>query len=104
MEIRNLLRRLPDMGTTVLVSSHQLAEVQQVCDNLVVLHKGRLIRSGTPDQIVQKHSGRDFTVRLEPSDEAAAIDHFHDQSVAVNSDTTDSVVVTLPSSWVTGWV
>ena len=37
VEIRELLRRLPSMGTTVLVSSHQLSEVQQACDGLVVL-------------------------------------------------------------------
>ncbi len=52
VEIRHLLRRLPDLGTTVLVSSHQLAEVQQACDRLVVLAQGRLsAQPSAPDRI-----------------------------------------------------
>ena len=85
VEVRNLLRRLPDMGTTVLVSSHQLAEVQQACDRLVVLADGRLIASGTTDEIVQGHTSRDFTVRLDPADLTIAVDQLRNQSLTVES-------------------
>ena len=55
------------MGTTV-VSSHQLAEVQQACDWLVVLDHGRLIASGTTAEILAGHTSGKFTVRLDPAE------------------------------------
>jgi ABC-type multidrug transport system ATPase subunit len=46
-EMRLLLRRLGRGGRTVLLSSHRLGEVQQVCDRIGVLSGGRLLREGT---------------------------------------------------------
>ncbi len=51
-EMRTLLRSFSDEGRTVLVSSHQLAEVQQVCDWLVVIDHGRRIFQGPTSQLV----------------------------------------------------
>ncbi|MGI9601339.1 MAG: ABC transporter ATP-binding protein, partial [Acidimicrobiales bacterium] len=56
IEIRRLLRELPETGTTVLVASHQLAEVQQACDSLVILDHGRLVTAGTTERIVADHT------------------------------------------------
>jgi ABC-2 type transport system ATP-binding protein len=46
VEIRALLRSLGAAGRTVLVSSHLLAEIEEVCDALVVVRFGRLVHSG----------------------------------------------------------
>jgi len=45
--VRELLRRLSDQGVTVLLSSHLLAEIEQVCSHVVVMDKGRLVTAGT---------------------------------------------------------
>jgi ABC-2 type transport system ATP-binding protein len=45
--LRRLLRSLAGEGRTVLVSSHVLSEVQQLVDQVVILHHGRLVRQGT---------------------------------------------------------
>ncbi len=45
-EIRELLRALGDRGVTVLVSSHLLGEVQQICDTVTIVNHGR---SSWPD-------------------------------------------------------
>ncbi len=45
--LRGLLRTLAGQGRTVLVSSHQLNEVQEVADRVVILNHGRLVRSGS---------------------------------------------------------
>jgi ABC-2 type transport system ATP-binding protein len=45
-EIRRLLRQLGDEGRTVFVSSHQLGEIQQICDRLAILRGGRCIAAG----------------------------------------------------------
>jgi ABC-2 type transport system ATP-binding protein len=44
--LRGLLRLLADQGRTVLVSSHQLNEVEEIADRVVILNRGRLVRSG----------------------------------------------------------
>jgi ABC-2 type transport system ATP-binding protein len=46
-EIRSLLQRLAAEGVTVLLSSHLLSEVEQVCSHVVVMDRGRLVASGT---------------------------------------------------------
>jgi ABC-2 type transport system ATP-binding protein len=47
-EIRRLLRRLADDGTTVFVSSHLLVEVEAMCDRVGVLAHGKLLAEGPP--------------------------------------------------------
>jgi ABC-2 type transport system ATP-binding protein len=44
--LRQLLRQLAGEGTTVLLSSHQLVEVEQLCDHVVLLHRGRVVHDG----------------------------------------------------------
>jgi ABC-2 type transport system ATP-binding protein len=46
-EIRSLLQRLAGEGVTVLLSSHLLSEVEQVCSHVVVMDQGKLVASGT---------------------------------------------------------
>ncbi len=64
IDIRKLLRRLPENGTTVLVSSHQLAEVQQACDRLIILANGRLVTQGTVDEILGSSTSHVFRISL----------------------------------------
>ena len=47
-EIRGLLGDLAQDGTTVFMSSHLLAEVEQVCDRVAVIVKGRIVEEGPP--------------------------------------------------------
>jgi ABC-2 type transport system ATP-binding protein len=52
-EVRALLQRVSDAGVTVLLSSHLLGEVEQVCDHVVVMDRGRVIRAGTVSELTQ---------------------------------------------------
>ena len=49
--VRELLRRMAAEGRTVLVSSHLLAEIQQTCDRVAILNRGRCITHGTVDEV-----------------------------------------------------
>jgi ABC-2 type transport system ATP-binding protein len=51
-EIRETIRSLGDSGVTVLLSSHILAEVQQVCTAATIIGRGRLLASGPVDDLV----------------------------------------------------
>jgi ABC-2 type transport system ATP-binding protein len=54
---RDLLRALAASGRTVLVSSHQLAEVEQLADDLVVIAAGRVVATGSLESVVGSHAG-----------------------------------------------
>jgi ABC-2 type transport system ATP-binding protein len=50
--VRALIRRVADAGRTVLLSSHILSEVEQVCSHAVVMDRGRLVSTGTVADLV----------------------------------------------------
>jgi ABC-2 type transport system ATP-binding protein len=50
-EIRELIRRLAGDGVAVLLNSHLLSEVELVCDHVVVIDRGSVLRSGTLDEV-----------------------------------------------------
>jgi ABC-2 type transport system ATP-binding protein len=50
--LRDLLRGLADQGRTVLVSSHQLADVQALADDVVIVARGRLVAHGSVDSVL----------------------------------------------------
>ncbi len=52
--VRALLQRLRDEGRCVLFSSHIMQEVAALCDNIVVIAGGRVVTSGTPDELRQE--------------------------------------------------
>jgi ABC-2 type transport system ATP-binding protein len=70
-EIRALIRRLTDRGATVLLSSHHLAEVEQVCSHVVVMNKGRLVSSGRVDDLIG--SAGSVYVEVDDTDRARAV-------------------------------
>src|SRR6202453_4989078 len=46
-QVRELLRHARHAGKSIFFSSHQLTEVEQICDRIAFLHQGRLVRSGS---------------------------------------------------------
>ncbi|MBO0729591.1 MAG: ATP-binding cassette domain-containing protein [Acidimicrobiaceae bacterium] len=58
VEIRELLKELAAGGRTVVVSSHLLAEIQAMVDNLVVIRAGKLLYSGGLEQLLTRTSAR----------------------------------------------
>lgn len=68
-EVRHLVRSLTAEGTTVFVSSHLLAEVEQICSHVAVLRAGRLVAQGTLDEV--RGAGRKLLRVLTPDVERA---------------------------------
>jgi ABC-2 type transport system ATP-binding protein len=56
MQVREIITRLKDEGKTVLFSSHELGEVETVCDRVAILHEGRLRVIGAVDALVKEHA------------------------------------------------
>jgi ABC-2 type transport system ATP-binding protein len=73
-EIRLLIRSLADDGVTVFVSSHLLAEIEQMCTHVAVMSAGRLVAQGPPARMASCSNGWDSPCCLTPT-AAARIPH-----------------------------
>ena len=62
--IWQLLRQLVEEGTTVLLSSHYLEEVEALADQMAIIDAGRVIAEGSPDQLKQRLGGDRVTLRV----------------------------------------
>jgi len=62
--IRAILRRFVGAGGSVVISSHVMALVEQLCDHVGVIARGRLVAAGTLDQVRGNGSLDDAFVRL----------------------------------------
>ena len=101
-EVRLLLRTLADQDVTILLSSHLLGEVQQVCDTVTIINRGRVVTSGEVSDVLRAQSsgavavgmadaprGRDvlvasgFTARLE--DDRLVVDGVDDGADVVRA-------------------
>jgi ABC-2 type transport system ATP-binding protein len=64
VEVRELLRTLGREGRTVFVSSHQLAEVQNTCDRVAILARGRAVAAGPVREVLTAGRGARLVVRV----------------------------------------
>ncbi len=63
IEIRELLLELKRMGKTIMISSHILSELEEICDHVGIIEQGKMVFSGTQDEI-QKRLGVHNNVRV----------------------------------------
>ena len=83
-EFRELIARLGQGQRTVLLSSHLLDEVEQVCTRVAVINKGRMVAEGKLDEI---RGGSRVVIRAEPAIKALAVlDELLGERVAVGPD------------------
>jgi ABC-2 type transport system ATP-binding protein len=65
VELRTLLGELRSMGKTVVISSHILTEMQEMCTHVAIMEAGRLLASGDPQTIGDRlRGGHDVVVRM----------------------------------------
>jgi ABC-2 type transport system ATP-binding protein len=72
-EIRQLLRRLGAEGRTVFLSSHLLTEVEQTCDRVAIIDRGRLVLSGRVDEVLAAAARPSMLVGLDDVDAGARV-------------------------------
>jgi ABC-2 type transport system ATP-binding protein len=87
--IRDLVRGLGESGVTVLLSSHILAEVQQVCHSVSIVGEGRLLAAGRVEDLLGQSVSR---TRVRVGDQAGARHFLQTAGYAVSRDG-DSFVV-----------
>jgi ABC-2 type transport system ATP-binding protein len=72
-DVRNLIIDLKQSGTTVLLSSHQLSEVEAVCDTVSIFNRGRVAAEGLIDDLLNVAGQTSFRVRGDAEQLPAAI-------------------------------
>ncbi len=68
VQVRDILKRLAEQGMTILITSHNLAEVEKICTRVVIIKKGRLVLSSTMRDLRREYGSElVITVNIEAS-------------------------------------
>lgn len=82
-EIRQLIKRLSELGKTIFLSSHILYEVQQVCNRVAILQRGNLVKQGDVGELLRR--GEQIELRFNNADETrealATLQHLRAQGL-----------------------
>ncbi len=58
---RKLLKQIQkERGITILYTSHNMAEIEELCERIIFLQKGRIVDDGTPQELVKKYGRKDL--------------------------------------------
>lgn len=67
-EIRDLIQQLKNRGITVLLTTHLLEQVQEVCDRVAILARGRIVREGKLEELLSIDSQTEVRIEDAPAD------------------------------------
>ena len=91
-EMKDLILRLRDEGKTILMCSHQLADVQDVCDRVAILHQGELKELGRVDNLLKVQDVTEIHARglseEAKAEIAAVVARHHGEMVSMGNPTT----------------
>lgn len=75
LEVRGILKELKSMGKTIIVSSHILSEMAEICTHMGIIEAGQMVVSGTVEEIMQRtREGRFLEIKvMEKKAEAEAL-------------------------------
>ncbi len=63
------LRLLKNQGATLILTTQYMEEAQQLCDRVVIMHRGKILREGTPSRLVEDEIGREVVEIRVPKEE-----------------------------------
>ncbi len=74
MEVRKILQDTSEQGTTILLSSHQLSEVEEICDHLCIIDRGREVAQGSISDLLGREETYQVTLDGEEELEAEKLE------------------------------
>lgn len=85
-QIREIIKQIAAKGTTILLASHLLDEVEKVCTHVVVLRKGEKLYSGSVDEMISSHGF--FELKCQKQKELISLleDHKSFEKIKVEAD------------------
>jgi sodium transport system ATP-binding protein len=58
--VRDIIRRLKEEGRCVMLSTHLMDEVERLCDRVAIIHRGTILATGTPNDLIESQSTGDL--------------------------------------------
>ncbi len=83
-EIKEILKELRDMGKTILISSHILPELSQLCTSIGIINAGKMVINGTVDEIMQRVSVNKVLIVKVNGEMQPAVSFLKEQPVLCN--------------------
>ncbi len=82
-ELLALNKKINDEGTTIIMTSHMLDEVESVCDKIAILHGGKLIANDNPEKLKEKYSkNEEIHITTEPGNYDNLVKKFRELAVS----------------------
>lgn len=63
-DFKNILKELNEEGTTIFFSSHIVSDVEEICNKVIFIEKGKLLYDGDIDSLILKHSNNQYRLRF----------------------------------------
>ena len=82
-EFKNIFKELNSQGTTLFFSSHIVSDIQEICDSLVIIKKGKLIFNGNTSELMEKGFEHNSQIRIK--DQNGAFSEFQIDRSEVNA-------------------
>ncbi|HLI06462.1 MAG TPA: ABC transporter ATP-binding protein [Ktedonobacteraceae bacterium] len=95
VELRELVRTLQGMGKTIIISSHILLEMAEMCSDIAIIQNGRLVVSGDVEQVTSRISGgRQLEIRVleRGADTVAALKNMTAISNIITSEENENLI------------
>ncbi len=106
VEMKEVLKNLHSMGKTIVISSHILSELSEMCSSIGIMNKGKLVAAGKMDDIMHQLSGgKKICIKVESDMETAVrilketagvvVDSVRENEILVSYDGTDEEICAL---------
>ena len=60
IEVRNIIKDIARKGTTIFLSSHNMLEVEFLCDRIALINKGEIVEIGKPEELKNKYNAKNI--------------------------------------------
>ena len=94
VELREILRELQSMGKTILLSSHILSELQDICNRVGIIERGQVVAEGSVDEILDRLSGTGtYAIRTTDDERARSLLEAHPSIKEVSLDDDERTLI-----------
>lgn len=94
LDVKDIILRLKAQGITIFFSSHQLTDVELICDQIGILHRGRMLRCGNLRELLEDSAGIEIRFRGGPAEIPGheVLEQESDRVVRVSREESDALV------------
>ena len=84
ISLHRQIRTLKEQGKTIILASHDMAEVESLCDRIAILHEGRIAFCGTVEQLTEKIEKRyHLFIKTSQGDQTFVVDNIGDALITL---------------------